>query len=384
MAKKTRKQPRSAKTFSDYDAWPIKTLAVNRLKLDPENPRLATAITRPPQIKLIEELVEHEGVLDLARSIAQQGYFPNELLVVYREAGGTIVVEGNRRLAALKLLQNPDLAPSKHGKRVRTLADMCRNKITKVPVIISPSREAAIPLIIARHDGEAVKKWTPLMQARFVQGLIDQGLSIADVAAQTGLGNNQVLRHFRNSKLSDVIQSLEIPEAVREIVGNPRKFPFSTLERLVDYSAVKTALMLETSEEEGFVTGLEREPFVAALTYIVTDIANGNVDSRSHNKANQVTSYIKDMWSNIGKKKRSSGTKVPASAFIDPSRPAKTNASKKKKPTTRIPKLRNTLMPKKFAIEVRKPSNTGDFVRAKSLAARSVSECDFHHVPEPS
>ena len=80
-------------------------------RLDPENPRLATSVKRPTQQELIADLLEHEEVMDLVRDIARQGYFPNELLVAIRDGPNTIVVEGNRRLAALKLLLNPELAP---------------------------------------------------------------------------------------------------------------------------------------------------------------------------------------------------------------------------------------------------------------------------------
>ena len=123
----------------------------------PGEPALATSVKRPTQQELIADLLEHEEVMDLVRDIARQGYFPNELLVAIRDGANTIVVEGNRRLAALKLLLNPELAPDNYQKRIRQHAAGNQHPIQKVQVVLAPSRNAAVPLIIARHNGEAVK-----------------------------------------------------------------------------------------------------------------------------------------------------------------------------------------------------------------------------------
>ena len=96
----------------DFSKWPTQSTKITRLRLDPENPRLATSVKRPTQQELIADLLEHEEVMDLVRDIARQGYFPNESLVAIRDGANTIVIEGNRRLAALKLLLNPSSPPT--------------------------------------------------------------------------------------------------------------------------------------------------------------------------------------------------------------------------------------------------------------------------------
>jgi hypothetical protein len=60
----------------------------------------------------LHELLEHEDVTGLASSIAKLGLFPNERLVVISSGKGFTVLEGNRRLASIKLLLNPELAPT--------------------------------------------------------------------------------------------------------------------------------------------------------------------------------------------------------------------------------------------------------------------------------
>ena len=88
-----------------------KTLRVGRLHLDPRNTRIPPAHRSEDERALIHELVEHEDVAKLAASISEKGLFPNERLVVIPAKGRSFtVLEGNRRLAAIKLLLNPELA----------------------------------------------------------------------------------------------------------------------------------------------------------------------------------------------------------------------------------------------------------------------------------
>lgn len=72
------------------------------------------------------------------------------------------------------------------------------------------------------------------MQARFVQSRIDDGLSIDDVAEETGLERSEIVRELRDAKLYDVIRSLPLAPPVAAIINDPRKFPFTTLRRLIE------------------------------------------------------------------------------------------------------------------------------------------------------
>lgn len=335
----------------DFTKWPIKMTPVNRLRLDPENPRLATSVKRPTQQELIADLLEHEQVMDLVRDIARQGFFPNELLVAIKDGANTIVVEGNRRLAALKLLLNPELAPASYQNRIQQHAERMQPVIDKIPVIFAPSRATAVPLIIARHKGEAVKAWTTIMQARFLQSRMDHGLSIDDVAEETGLDRSEVVRQLRDAKLYDVIRSLTLSAQAQAIVQDPREFPFTTLRRLIEYSSVQDLLGMQTDEKHGFVTTLPGDRFQAALAKIVTDIALNEVTSRSHNTAADVDHYVKAIEQSLGKAKPPKGKKTPADEFVDPSRVQPPQPKRGKKP----PKKASPpvgLIPKGFKVDI--------------------------------
>ena len=75
---------------------------------------------RAPQ-EIIQYLFDHDKALDVARSIAAHGYFENEPLLAVFEGSRYVVVEGNRRLAALKALKAPGLLTSNIRKQVERL-----------------------------------------------------------------------------------------------------------------------------------------------------------------------------------------------------------------------------------------------------------------------
>ena len=80
---------------------------LSQLRLDGHNPRLKEGMENASQAELLAELAREYELQDLGRSIADNGYFSEEPLVAIRNKGGKTwtIVEGNRRLAALQLLE---------------------------------------------------------------------------------------------------------------------------------------------------------------------------------------------------------------------------------------------------------------------------------------
>ena len=101
------------------DIWPTKRLSVANIHLDAENPRLGRETSARVPREVIQYLFEHDKALEVAQSIAARGYFPNEPLLVIRENDQLVVVEGNRRLAALeKLCVSPACWKAGRGGRL--------------------------------------------------------------------------------------------------------------------------------------------------------------------------------------------------------------------------------------------------------------------------
>jgi hypothetical protein len=143
------------------DVWPTKRFSVTSLHLDKKNPRLGRESSGRAPREIIQYLFEHDKAMEVAESIALRGYFPNEPLLAIKEEGRYVVVEGNRRLAALKALREPGVLEGSQQRRVealsRRIADL--EDIATVPVTIAPSRRATDRQIAGRHIGSPVLAW---------------------------------------------------------------------------------------------------------------------------------------------------------------------------------------------------------------------------------
>jgi predicted transcriptional regulator len=278
----------------NYQKWPIKELKITGLKLDPQNPRIPQADEPLSQMELIAELVNHDDVFDLAKKISQQGFYPTETLVAVREEGSLWVVEGNRRLAALKLLHNADLAPAAQVARFKRLREHgLPTPISKARIVLAPSRDAAAPLIMSRHTGSEIEKWTPIMQARFYESLLERKMTVKDLADAYGGTQTDVMRYLRTGKIYRLARSLELPEKVRKLVDDPRAFPITNLTRLTETDKVQEFLGLKPDSKDIFQIVVAPEEFKKAFKKMVTDVAEEIVTSRTHNTGKEIDVYLR-------------------------------------------------------------------------------------------
>src|SRR5262249_7736539 len=81
--------------------------AVDILSLDPQNPRLPEDLQGAAESKILRHLAENDALEEIAQSYVDNGFFPHEPIIILDKPerdGRHLVLEGNRRLAALKIL----------------------------------------------------------------------------------------------------------------------------------------------------------------------------------------------------------------------------------------------------------------------------------------
>lgn len=152
----------------------IRTISVADLRLDGENPRHPATHGEQP---IIAALLDEVGpkILALAADIAAKGLSPIDLMMVVQEGTTFTVVEGNRRLASLRLLSNPKLASTPpYVAQFSALAKLVASPITEVLCYVSPSRAAAKQWQALRHNGEdagrGVVDWDAAAKVRHFGG----------------------------------------------------------------------------------------------------------------------------------------------------------------------------------------------------------------------
>ena len=136
-------------------------LNVLDIYLDNENPRHDPIYD---QNKIIEHLLEGERVKNLARHISTHGVNPLDSIgVVKDEEDNFVVVEGNRRLCALLLLNDPEKAPSGEVPYFKKLSENSSKIPTSVNCVLFDDSDEANIWMGIRHNGEqdgvGIKSW---------------------------------------------------------------------------------------------------------------------------------------------------------------------------------------------------------------------------------
>ena len=146
----------------------VERIPVRNLLLDGDNPRLPERLHRGSQSELLDFLRE-EGVLEeLAQSYLDNGFFQHEPLIVLPtdEPDKYTVVEGNRRLAALKILHEaPEAGDTRFLGIDPTPAQL--EELEEIPCFPVSDRDVVHAYIGFKHIG-ALKTWAPEARARYV------------------------------------------------------------------------------------------------------------------------------------------------------------------------------------------------------------------------
>jgi len=220
---------------------------VKGLHFDHENPRLSEygITTDTPEEDILNILWDAMDVRELVQSTAVSGFFPHEALIVAEENGRKIVVEGNRRLAAVKTL----LAEDKDGGRgwvIPTLSEKDRAAPEKLPVIISSRKEAWRFLGFKHVNGPA--KWSSYAKAAYIAKVHKEfKISLANIANQIGDRHNTVQRLYRGFMVLD--------QAEREGVYSGdnayrKRLAFSHLYTGLDYDGISDFISISPKEVE--------------------------------------------------------------------------------------------------------------------------------------
>lgn len=216
----------------------IKMIPLANLIFDPDNPRLPKEFRgKRDEAGVITHMLRDESLLELMKSIGQTGYSASEPLLVVPEDDHYIVVEGNRRLAALKLLSTPSLATIRR-KSVEEVITEQKYSPTDIPCIEYTTREDVLDYLGYRHI-TGVKSWGALEKARYLQQLYDRHL---DAVGTEDIFS--VLAKMIGSR-KDYVAKLLSSYALYERANDKAYFGVDIAEKDVDFSLLYTALGYE-------------------------------------------------------------------------------------------------------------------------------------------
>lgn len=278
------------------------TVGLAALDLDLENPRINPADHQSEALRLIlatESIGDKIGekVVTLARSICELGGIdPSERIVALTNPetpGRYTVLDGNRRLTALKLLSEPALLdrediglPANVRRRLHALRT--KHDIDRLPktleIVVFDSREEAKPFLSLKHtgerDGAGRSSWKAMQQARF-----------------ESTGAYHLLLRLRADNLLNA-------ETIRQIENSD--FPISTFTRLAA-STEFSARLGGRIASDGYDEGTDAVQATKGWARIANDTASGEVTSRSHPTTDEIRPYLEKLQKELAEQEEADG-----------------------------------------------------------------------------
>ena len=229
------------------DSTNITTMKVSDLTFDLKNPRLPEfdLTSNSTEEEVIQVLWETMDVNELVLSIAASGFFRHEPLIVTREKGKNIVIEGNRRLTAVKVLLEPAIAEDLKAD-VPPIAKGAREALRELPTI-SGTREDAWRYLGFKHvNGPA--KWSSYAKSRYIADVHRNfGVELKEIAKQIGDTHKTVQRLFRGLMVVEQAERLKVFSREDRWRNH---FSFSHLYTGVGYEGISAFLGLRPEAEE--------------------------------------------------------------------------------------------------------------------------------------
>ncbi len=163
-------------------------ISLDNLSLDLENPRLPMSFRKEVRSKesIINWLLEDASIIELMLAIGANDFFIGEALLAIEsgEKGKYIIVEGNRRLASLFLLNDPSLAKI-HTRKIDKVLQETKFRPTIIPCIIFQERSEILQYLGYRHV-TGIKSWSLVAKARYLNSLFENisGSTISEASRE--------------------------------------------------------------------------------------------------------------------------------------------------------------------------------------------------------
>lgn len=339
----------------------IVDIALSDLLVDPRNARLKEE--QPSQPTAIIALARQQGrrLLQLAEDIVQFGLDPTTLPAVIPTADQRTrytVIEGNRRVVALKALETPSLVYSVYDSAGQKRLHQLSQKFLKAPVsivkcVLFESEQELQHWVTLRHTGQ-----------NDGVGLVEWG---ADEKDRYGA------RHGKRSAAGQVLDFVEKAGTLGQDALQSQKGIITSLTRLINTPAVRERLGIELVDGE-VATWYPPAEVVKGLTRIVADLRTGRVPVGKIYTAEDRAKYVERLPQSVlpTKRTRLKALKPLTGAESSSSLAAKVRQQKQRRRA--LPRRdRTALIPKSCVLNISPPRINGVYNELLSLSVDQYS-----------
>jgi len=237
----------------------MEKIPIDHLHFDTQNPRLTEDVKNAGEDAIIEWMLKDANILELMASISATGYSDAEPVLAVpnpnKKIGGYIVVEGNRRLTAVKLLNDPGRAYLR-SKMVKNTADESdHGPLNELPALVYEKRDYILDYLGYRHI-TGVKAWGAREKAEYLWQLYQRNTQAPHNQNNDALRKVAKIVGSRADAAKRTIVTLQLVKQAEEKAfwGDDNierdDIEFSVLGTALSYSEIKQ--FLEIREDEAW------------------------------------------------------------------------------------------------------------------------------------
>jgi predicted ATPase len=193
----------------------IRAIDIQHLYLDPNNFRLIHEVEQVnvPVEKIKDKDVinrtyrmilgdKNQNIQDLVDSFKINGYLPVDQIQVRPISDDDfVVVEGNRRIAALKYLKN------EYDQKSIDLGKLDKNIFTRIPVVLyNDTDDAHYMTLMALKHISGNRKWGEWNRAKFLETLANANIPEDEICKRIGISKSDLRRNIRALGLANQYQ----------------------------------------------------------------------------------------------------------------------------------------------------------------------------------
>ena len=241
-----------------FQNYKIELVNVDELHLDFENPRFVS-MQFDGEEDILKFLIQQEDLEELLLSIINSGYLDFEPLVVKED--GLIVFEGNRRLAALKLIRDHALR-NRLDVKLPSEPDESAQPNQVRAVIVQNSEDARNFIGFKHINGP--RKWDALSKAMYAADWFESGASIEMISQSLGDTFNTVHRLVHGFR----VYQQAINEGFDPEVRTSRRLAFSHLYTAITRASIRDWLDINNDPSHDPVSKQNTDKLLKLMSWL--------------------------------------------------------------------------------------------------------------------
>ncbi len=330
-----------------------KSIKLTLLEINTENPRFEMVGNQREALGVMISNQKNK-LIKLGEDIIEHGLNPSDIVIVTpheKHQNKFTVLEGNRRITVLKLLNNPDLISEKNKTFLQKFKELSRkfqvSPIKVVDCVVFNDEDEANRWIKLKHTGEnegiGTVTWDAQQKARFEERF--EGKATYAI---------QVLDFLEKSEETSEELKMKLPS-----------IPSSSLQRLLSDPDVRSVIGIEIKDGR-VVSNYTPSELIKPLSKIINDLARNDFTVKEiyykDDRANYLESFKNDELPN-----KSNETIKWEITTPNPPKTRKKTKNKRRKP---LSITRNTIIPKSCIIHINQPRINKIYRELKDLDLR--------------